>query len=135
MPLDGPERQGWRAGLAHGSDNASVPPCSHIAPRASIGLLDLTRREELFILNDHNAHTVPTIGIGPDTRQDIVDRINDIAVAVVADRPVSALRGIARAGHGRVDEQVEPVAGPLHERTPLQPDGSGVLPPGQRLLP
>src|SRR2546430_10725424 len=102
----------------------------HVAPRAGIGLLYLTRREELLILNDHNAHTVPTVVICPDARQDIVDRVNDIAVAVVADRPVGTLRGVAHAGHGRIDEQVEQVPGLLHDRTPPQPDASAYLPPG-----
>src|SRR5215472_10497187 len=130
MPLDGPECQGWRAGLAHGPDNTPVAARGYIAPGARVSLLYLACREELFILNDHNAHTVPTVGIRPDARQDVIDRINDIAVAVVADRPVGTLRGVAHEGHGRIDEQVEPVAGLLHERTSLQPDGSGVLPAG-----
>src|SRR4029453_13986745 len=107
MPLDGLERQSRWAGLAHSPNNAAMATRGHITPRAGIGLLHLARREEQLILNDHNAHAVPATTIAPDAWHDVVNRVNDVAVAIIADCPVSALRGIAHAGHGRIDEQVE----------------------------
>ena len=78
-----------------------MPTRRDVAPRAGIGLLNLTCREERPILNDHDAHTVSPTVIRPDTRQDIIDGVDDIAVTVIADCPMRTLRGVAHDGHRR----------------------------------
>src|SRR5215813_9531337 len=104
----------------------------HIASWAGIGFLHLARCEDLLVLNDDNTHGVTATFVRPDARQDVVYRIDDVAVAIVADGTVRPLRGIADDGHGSVDEQVQPVAGFLHKRAALEPDGAGVLPVAER---
>src|SRR5712664_1448001 len=98
MPLDWPERQGRWTRLAHGPDDAPMSTRGHIAARASIGLLYLACCKKLLVLDDHDTHTVLAAAIRPDTRQDVVDCVNDIAIAIIADRPVGALRGVAHEG-------------------------------------
>src|SRR5438132_11792052 len=95
MPLDGPERQGWRARLAHGPDDAPMSTRGHIAARACVSLLHLARCKKLLVLDDHDPHAVLAAAIRPDTRQDIVDCVDNVAIAIIADCPVGALRGIA----------------------------------------
>src|SRR5712664_2353535 len=105
MPLDWPERQGRWTRLAHGPDDAPMSARGHIAARASICLLHLARCKKLLVLDDHDTHAVLAAGIRPDARQDVVDRVNNVAITIIADRPVGTLRGVAHEWHRRVDAQ------------------------------
>ena len=105
-----------------------------IAAGTGVGFLDLTRRENLLVLDGDGANAVPSRLVCPDARDDVIDRIDDVLVPVVAGGAVGLLRGIADDGHGGVDQQVEPVDRLFDVRAPLQPDRAGVLATGQGAL-
>src|SRR5262249_7548206 len=88
----------------------------------------------LLVLDGNSTHAVPPRLVYPDARDDVLDRIDDVLVPVVAGGAVGLLRGIADDRHGGVDQQVEPVDRLFDVRAPLQPDGPPVLPPRQGML-
>jgi hypothetical protein len=103
MPLDRPEGQGRRTGLAHSSDDTAMAPGRHIAAGPGVTLLDFARREDLFILDNNRADTILSILIRPDARDDVVDRIDDVSVAIVAKSSVRPLRGVADNRYRSID--------------------------------
>src|SRR5262245_63883743 len=99
----------------------------HVSARPGVGLLHVARGEHLLVLHEHDAGAVAPGFVGPYTRQDVVDRVDDVLVAVVAQLAVGTLRGIAADRQRGVDEELEPVDGLLDARAALRPDCPSIL--------
>src|SRR5713226_3047051 len=93
-----------------------------VASWAGIRLLDIPRREDLLVLNDDAADRVAAVVARPYPRQDVVDGINDVAVSVICNGTMGALRGIPNDRDRRVDKEIEPVTGLLDSRTTFKPN-------------
>src|SRR5262245_6572219 len=94
VPFDRLEGKLRRAWMAHPADDTAMAAGRDIATGAGVGLLYITRRKNLFVEDRHRANDILAVAVGPDARGDIVDRIDDVAVAVVTDRPMRPLRRI-----------------------------------------
>src|SRR5436853_6331311 len=81
-----PTRRAQDAAMSAGGDVAAGP---------RVGLLDVARGEYLLVLHEHDAGAVAPGLVRPHARDDVVDGIHDVLVAVVADLPMRALRGVA----------------------------------------
>src|SRR5207244_13282726 len=61
------------------------------------------------VLHEHDARAVAPGLVGPHARDDVLDRVDDVLVAVVAHLSVRTLGGVAADRQRGVDEEVEPV--------------------------
>jgi hypothetical protein len=82
MPLHWSEGERRGAWLADRTDNAAVPAGSGVATGTRIGFLYLARREDLLVLHDHHPHRIVAALICPDTRQDVIYGVDNIAVGM-----------------------------------------------------
>ena len=72
--------------------------------------------------------------IGPDARDKILDRMDNVQVAVIAYGAVRPLGGGTDNRHRCVDQKVQPVNGLLNIRAPFQPYATNVFTAPHRLL-
>src|SRR3989338_2386521 len=126
MALNGLEGQGRGTGLSHRSDDPAVTSGGHVASGAGVALLDIARGEDLLVLDDHPPDRVSSVFVRPNPGDDIIHRVDNVAIAVVAHGAMGSLRGVANYRNGRVDEKVQPIACLLHERASFQPDRSAI---------
>src|SRR5581483_842024 len=91
------------------ADDPAVAAGGRVTAGARVGLLHVAAGEHLLVLNQYDAGAVAPLLVRPDARADVLHRIDQVLVAVVADHAVLALRGVAADGHAGVDQQVEPV--------------------------
>ena len=88
------------------TQNATVSARRHITSRPGISLLHRAGGEDPLLLDQHRAGLIAPLFVGPDTRGDVVDRVDDVLWPVVADHAVHSLGGVAADRHGRVDEKI-----------------------------
>ena len=122
VPLDGAKGKLRRAGMAHTTDDTAMTAGGDITARPRIALLHIPRGEDLLVENRYGADEVAAAFVRPDSRSDIVDRIDDIAIAVVAHRAMGALGGIPNDWHRSVDQQIEPIGCFFDKGAAFQPD-------------
>src|SRR5262249_18932015 len=120
--------------VTHSTDNATVPTGGDEAARSGVCLLDLARGKDLAVLDAHHTEPVRADRVPPNSRHEIPNCIDDVAVAVVAKGPVRPLRRVANDRNAAVDQQVEPVARLLQVGATIQPDAARVLAVAQRVL-
>ena len=68
-----------------------------VAARSGVALLDVSRREQQLVDDRDDALCVAAALVRPGARADVRDRVDDVVVAVVAERAMRALR----RGRGR----------------------------------
>ncbi len=76
---------------------------SHVSAWSSITLLNIPCGKDLLFLDDDPANTVAAITVCPNARDNVVYRIDDVAVAIVTDRAMWTLRGVTHNRNLDVD--------------------------------
>src|SRR6185436_5607662 len=133
-PLDGAERELWRARMAHSANDPAVTAGRNVTTWPRVRFLHIARREDLLVENRHCADKIAPVLVRPDLRCDVVHRIDNIAIAIVADRPMRPLRGIADNRQRRIDQQIQPIDRFLDKWAALEPDAAEIFAAAHRLL-
>jgi branched-chain amino acid transport system substrate-binding protein len=94
--------EGWSV-MAGGAEDPAMSARRDIPARPRIGLLDDAGGKDPLLLDQNRAGPVAALFVLPNPRGDVVDRIDNILRAVIADHAVRPLGGIAADRHGRVD--------------------------------
>ena len=98
-----------------------------IAARPRVALLHFARGEDLLLLDQHQPGAVLAVVVRPDARGDVIDRVDEVLRAVIADHAVRTLGRVAAQRQRRIEQQVEPVERLFDARTALRPDRAGIF--------
>ncbi len=82
-----------------------------VPSRPGILLLHLTSGKDLLILQQDCAKVVLSFSVFPDPGEDVINRIDEVVVAIIADTAMGTLGGVARNGQLGVNKQVQPISG------------------------
>src|SRR5258706_6157975 len=104
MQFDRLERKLRQTRMSHAADDAAVTAGGDVTAGPGVAFLDVARGENLFVEDRHRADAVASVLVRPYARCDVIDRVDNVAIAVVGDGAVWPLRRIAGDRHSRVDQ-------------------------------
>src|SRR4029434_10813647 len=116
------------------ADNSAMPSRGDIATGSGVGFLHVARGKNLLVENRNGADTIAAVFVRPNTRSDVIDGIDDIAISVVANGPMRPLRRIANDGQSGIDQQVQPVGCLFNKWATFKPDPTQILAAAERTL-
>ena len=114
-------------GRTNGAQNAPMPAGGSVTSRPGVFLLHFTRGKDLLSLQHDRANIVPSFFVCPYPGEDVIHRINDVTVAIIADNAMGSLGGIPGNGEFGVNQQVQPIGRPGNIVAALQPDGTHII--------
>ena len=103
-----------------------MPAGGSVTSRPGVFLLHFTSGKDLLSLQHDRANIVLSFFVCPYPGEDVIDRINDVTVAIIADNAMGTLGGVPGNGELGVNEQVQPIGRPGNIVAALQPDGTRI---------
>src|SRR5215472_8943150 len=113
-------QQRWPV-ISRGAQDPAVSTGCHITTGPRIGLLYSAGGEDPLFLDKDSAGFVAALFVRPDSRSDVVNRIDDVFRPVIADHAVRPLGGVAANRQRCVDKEVQPIDRLFDPRAALSP--------------